>query len=83
MQEQINAVKRAIEELEKDFKNSGETYRDPVYVAGWVERFGPAGLERRCKIYEENADDYREQIKQLWLVIASLGVCQLVLEGGE
>jgi hypothetical protein len=81
MQKQIDAVKRAIEELEKDFKNSGETYRDPVYVAGWVERFGPAGLERRCKIYEDNADDYREQMKQLWLVIDSLEIFESMTGG--
>jgi len=81
MQKQINAVKRAIEALEKDLKNSGETYRDPVYAAGWVERFGPAGLDRRCKIYEDNADDYREQIIQLWNVIATLAACESMMGG--
>jgi hypothetical protein len=81
MKEQINAVKRAIEALEREMKSAGETYRDPVYAARWVENFGPEALDRRCKIYEDQADDLRQEITKLWNVVATLAVCESMMGG--
>jgi hypothetical protein len=82
MKDQIAAVRAAIRDLDTRLKNSGQSYRNPENTAWWFEVTGQEGLDRRTKRYEDKADYVREQIIQLWNVIATLAVCES-MKGGK
>jgi archaellum component FlaC len=81
MKAQIAAVKTAINDLENRLKDVGKSYRNQENITWWFEQMGQEGLDRRTAGYEKRANDIRENMNQLWNVIATLAVCESMMGG--